>query len=147
MKLNWGSGIAIAYIVFVLGMILFVVKASQQDNQLVVDNYYEEAVNYQTKIDAKRNNAITGNQLEVEYLRDQNLIAIKFADHHKKISGEISFYKPDDAGKDFKQNLNFDTNGKQMISTVHLAKGTWDLKCSWKVEGTDCYKEQKIFIQ
>ncbi len=147
MKLNWGTGIAATYIVFAISMILFAVKASQQDNQLVVDNYYEEAVNYQTKIDATRNTAIAGNQLNIQYVSDQKVIEINLVDKQKTVTGEISFYKPDHAENDFKQNLNLDTEGKQTISTAHLAKGAWDLKCSWKVGVTDCYKEQKIFIQ
>src|SRR5215212_3969619 len=95
MKLNWGSGIAIVYTVFAGSMILFAVKASQQKNDLVIDNYYDEAVNYQTKIDAEHNNNVSGDQLKIEYRENENLIAISFSEKQKPIKGEISFYKPD----------------------------------------------------
>jgi nitrogen fixation protein FixH len=147
MKLNWSSGIAITYILFAAIMILFAVKASQQKNDLVVDNYYDEAVKYQKQIDASHNNDIAKNQLNIEYLSDQKIITLNYTDHQKALDGEISFYKPDGAEKDFKLQLNLDKEGKQIISTTQLAKGVWDLKCSWKVDGTYCYKELRIIIQ
>ena len=55
MKNKWGIGIAAAYITFALGMILFAVHASRQHYDLVSNNYYEQAVKYQDKIDAGHN--------------------------------------------------------------------------------------------
>ena len=78
MKLNWGYGIAIVYILFALSMILFVVKASRQHYDLVNDNYYKEAVNYQTKIDAGKNAALADSKLTIKYLSKENAIEIIF---------------------------------------------------------------------
>ena len=55
MKLNWGSGIALVYVIFAGSMVAFAIKASRQHYDLVTENYYTEAVNYQQEIDARHN--------------------------------------------------------------------------------------------
>jgi hypothetical protein len=44
MKFNWGTGIAIFYIIFVVSLVFQVFKSRQYDHSLVVDNYYEEDI-------------------------------------------------------------------------------------------------------
>src|SRR5436190_14526070 len=98
MKLNWGFGIAAVYTLFAVSMILFAVKASQQHYDLVNDNYYNEAVNYQQKIDAGKNAALADSKLSIEYLSKENAIEINsVSKSNNKIKGTLSFYKPDRA--------------------------------------------------
>ena len=47
MKLNWGYKIAIFYILFVVGIVFLVFKASNQKVDLVTADYYGEEVRYQ----------------------------------------------------------------------------------------------------
>ena len=50
-KFNWGTGIVIAMIVMVSGMIFLVSIALRQDYDLVEDDYYQKSVDYQRHID------------------------------------------------------------------------------------------------
>src|ERR1041385_3197489 len=101
MKLNWGFGIAVVYTLFALSMIVFAIKASQQKYDLVSDHYYEDAVNYQQRIDAESNAA--GSGLSIEYLSTINEVKIACGEKSKNINGTLTFYKPDKAGYDFQQ--------------------------------------------
>jgi hypothetical protein len=47
MKLNWGTGIAIFYGLFMVIMITFVVMSRNVDHSLVMEDYYEADINYQ----------------------------------------------------------------------------------------------------
>ncbi len=52
--MNWGVGIAIVYILFVLGMLTLVFKSRSQKIDLVTENYYQQELAYQEEIDAKQ---------------------------------------------------------------------------------------------
>lgn len=51
MKLNWGTGIVIAFIGFIAFIMYFIITMSvnaNYDHDLVVENYYAEELAYQT---------------------------------------------------------------------------------------------------
>ena len=147
MKLNWGFGIATAYILFAGSMILFAVKASQQDYDLVTDNYYENAVNYQSRIDAEKNALLSNTKLNIEYFQDRNSIDISSPHRTKNIEGTLFFYKPDKAGYDFQIPFSTGSEGIQLIQLKQMAHGTWKINASWITDGKDCYAEKKIFVK
>jgi nitrogen fixation protein FixH len=145
MKLNWGYSIAIVYTLFALSMILFAIKASKQHYDLVNDNYYEQAVNYQTKIDAENNASSSSSKLIVNYLHENHSIEISTSDN-KAMNGTLKFYKPDKASDDFAIDFKTDESGKQLIPLKKLAYGNWKVSVSWTMNGKDCYEEKKLFI-
>ena len=56
-KFTWGHGIALALLSFI-GFILyliFIFPIGKQDSELVSENYYEDELDYQKVIDAKKN--------------------------------------------------------------------------------------------
>ena len=55
MKLNWGNWIAVAYSVFVLFIIAMVYLAFGEKWDLVAENYYEQEIQYQDKINSIEN--------------------------------------------------------------------------------------------
>ena len=55
MKINWGSGIAIFYSLFVITMVYAVVRSTQFDNSLVSDHYYADDLKYQERFDKLSN--------------------------------------------------------------------------------------------
>ncbi len=55
-KLNWGHGLAIAlgcFIIFILSLI-FIFPMGKQNAEMISNNYYEEELQYQDVIDAKK---------------------------------------------------------------------------------------------
>jgi nitrogen fixation protein FixH len=146
MKLNWGTGIAIVYTSFAACMILFAVKASQQKYDLVSDKYYDEAVNFQARINAENNTAHAGMQLSMEYSPDENSILLNAEGADHAIAGTLYFYKPDRASDDFDLSFSTDHAGKTIIPLNKLAHGYWKVKASWKIDDKDYFREVKIFI-
>jgi len=49
-KITWGTGIVIALVVMISGMIYLVSIAVRQDYDLVDKDYYQKSVNYQQHI-------------------------------------------------------------------------------------------------
>ena len=58
MKLNWGTGIVIAFGLFMTFILFFVFKVqsnSKYDNELVTENYYQQELKFQSNIDKEEN--------------------------------------------------------------------------------------------
>ncbi|MCB9190933.1 MAG: FixH family protein [Flavobacteriales bacterium] len=53
--MGWGTRITLFYGSFVAFMLFMVVMAVQQDFDLVADNYYEQEIAYQDRIDQMNN--------------------------------------------------------------------------------------------
>ncbi|MBL0053192.1 MAG: FixH family protein [Bacteroidetes bacterium] len=94
MKLNWGFGIAMVYIIFAGSMIAFVVVASRQNYDLVSENYYDDAVKYQQTIDAENNGTRKESQLDIVYVHDKNAIQLSGGAQMKNVKGKLSFINP-----------------------------------------------------
>jgi nitrogen fixation protein FixH len=146
MKFNWGIGIGIVYATFAISMILFAFKASHQKYDLVTENYYDEAVNYQKKIDAGRNAESEGVKLDFNYSEKINSLVISTLGKQQSTSGTFTFYKPDKAIDDFKVDYLTDSNGKQILSLGKRAHGYWDVTANWTINGKECMEEKRIFI-
>ncbi|HNR20802.1 MAG TPA: FixH family protein [Bacteroidia bacterium] len=144
MKLNWGTGIAIAYTAFALTMIALVIKASKQNNDLVTKDYYNKAVNYQQQIDAEQRGASQGIQLRNNINSKQ--IEVTYPADFLPSKGSILFYKPDNAALDFNVEMQPGNNSTQIIETVKMARGKWNIKCSWQQQEKNYFFEQSIFM-
>ena len=58
MKINWGTGIVLAFIGFISFILFFVVRMSMDNkanHDLVTENYYKAELGYQNEIDAENN--------------------------------------------------------------------------------------------
>ena len=66
MKLNWGYKILIVYLMFAAGMLTMVYLTTQENRDLVSDNYYEEELAYQEIIDQSSRTAKLSAAVEVE---------------------------------------------------------------------------------
>ena len=78
MKCSWGTGIAIVYALFVLGMLGAVFASRRHDPGLVQKDYYSLDLNYQDRLDRKQNAALLGDRLRIGYEAPQGVIAIQF---------------------------------------------------------------------
>lgn len=145
MKLNWGFGIAVVYIAFGGSMIAFAVIASRQDNDLVAENYYEQAVSYQKQIDSELNSATAANKLTITYNEKNNSIELRMDNVVQKFSGELSFYKPDHAGDDFKIPFSMNDSAST-VPLKKLAHGYWDVTAAWSIAEKNFSEKKKIFI-
>ncbi len=145
MKFTWGTGIAIFYSAFVIVMVGMVVYSKTFDNSLVVENYYDEDLRYQEKIDKLENAAKLETNLEIAVTADKNIL-LSFPESLKNISGTVLLYRADDKSKD--ANFKIAVNGKnQMLIPGEPYLGArWTVKVDWQADGTPFYKEKNILL-
>lgn len=146
MKFNWGVGIAIFYSLFVVVMVGMVVYSKNFDHSLVVDNYYEEDLQYQKHIDKVNNSRKLATDLVIENNKEQQAILFQFPKETAQLGGNILFYRADDKSKDFNVKIAPGADGKIAVPVKDMKPGRWQLKVDWEGNGTSYYKEQTIFI-
>jgi hypothetical protein len=142
MKFNWGTMIAIVYLLFVGGMMFLVVQSSRQKIDLVTPDYYEQEIKYQERIDqSKRADALNG-KLMVDLLGDTLILRFPAEQAGKPITGKAWIYYPADETLDVK--AVFETrNGQHLLvlPTTDDRTGMSIVKTGWTCEGIDYYTE------
>jgi hypothetical protein len=148
MKINWGSGIAIFYVCFMLIMIFMVIKSSQNDVHLVQENYYDKDLNYEEFRKKRNNSAVLVNPVEIEYLSKENLIQLSFPEEMLGVSGKVSLFRPSNKYLDRTFELALDNKALMLIpvDSKSMPKGLWKVKIDWESQGEQYYNEENIEI-
>lgn len=146
MKINWGTGIAIFYGVFVLVLLFALFKSFSIDNSLVTEDYYQKDLEYQTQIDKEVNAQGLVTDLNVKFSDADKTIRFSFPGDLGAIGGKILFFRPSNAALDFEVNIATDPNFEQVIPANNLLPGLWRLKVDWNAGGKDYYKEETIIF-
>lgn len=145
MKFNWGTGITIVIIAF-MGFILFMVfKASNTKSDLYAKDYYNQEINYQTKIDALYNAEKLKGKIIITQEKEQIIIAYPSDFKEKKLIGNIYFFKPDNAVFDKVFEIKAVQN-KQYLPKENLTIGWYQVKINWESENVNYFVEKHIQI-
>jgi len=142
-KFSWGTGIFIAYTVFVIVILTFVYVMMNKSVDLVAENYYDKEIKYQEQINKINNTERLKEKLAFQYSNGQ--IELDFP-KLGAVNGDISFYRPSDPGEDFKVHIKADQNNKQVINAVSLQKGFWKIQIDWSVNGVPYFNEESIIL-
>ncbi|MDZ7807899.1 MAG: FixH family protein [Gracilimonas sp.] len=147
-KFNWGNGITLAIVVFVLATLSTVSYMISLDFYLVSENHYEEGVQYQETIDGiqRAKNLDT----PVLILFDEPTVSIKITFPRALItdslSGQVTFYRPNDSELDRRFKLQLNEDGRQSIPVSDFEDGRWKMTLEWKSDSLTYIDEKNIFI-
>ncbi len=148
MKINWGTGIVIAFVAFISFILFFVFKMVTDDNAnhaLVRSDYYEQELVYQDQIDAEKRANKLSYPIEVKRLDEGLLIVFPTDQEPSKIEGTISLYRPSNTSLDLNIPIKTDQS-ELLISNETLVAGRWDISIEWTYEGiTYLYKSALKF--
>ena len=146
MKFNWGHGIALFYITFASVLVYFVVKSTQHDHGLVVENYYEEDLKYQQHYDKLANTKALKTGVSINHDSSSEQINIRFPKEKGNVAGTIHFYRPSDKSKDVTIKIKLDQNFEQALPVSGFSPGLWKLKVDWQADGTSFYTEETVVL-
>lgn len=144
--MNWGYKILFVYLAFITGILILVYKSSSQKVDLVTENYYQQELKYEQKIDeAERAQSLSS---PLRYEVNKNEIVIFFPDEmkDKKITAQTLLYHAADERKDSVYTLETNS-GKLTMVLPQTDKGLYELKMDWKVDTTKYYSEHKVIIE
>ena len=144
--MNWGKGIAIVMVAFMIMILSLVYKSTQQDFDLVTENYYEASLNHDA-IQTQRSNY--NNLTEKVVMTNSNedkAMRFKLPSNFESqpIKGVLQLYRPTDGDAD--QSLEF-TTSDIFISTESLIEGFWRIRLNWKSGDKHYLFESSTFIK
>lgn len=144
MKINWGTGIVLAFVAFIGFILFFVVRMStdhKANHDLVTEEYYKAELGYQKEIDAGNNAKDLDGEITIKKTTEGLLVTFPEEIKNQKINGTVSLYRPSNKHLDFDLPLSL-SNSHLLIPDKRLLGGRWDIRVSWKHMDKDyLYKE------
>jgi len=147
MKFNWGHGISIFLVIFVLTTISVVVLISTDDaynHELVSEHYYEDELKFQEEIDKVNNAAKLTSNVKYRVSKEGVLITFPKDFNYTKVSGIIKMDRPSKKVLDFTMSIKLDENSQILIPSVKAIQGKWIMVIDWNAEGKEFMYKAKI---
>jgi len=147
MKINWGTGIVIAFGLFMTFILFFVFKVqtnSKYDNELVIEDYYKQELKVQGNIEKKQNaNAL---EQKVKISKSVEGITIEFPSDFdfQAIKGKVSLYRPSNQKLDFEIPISLSTS-HLLIPKSNLVGGLWDITIEWEYNEVDYLNKESVY--
>ena len=137
MKINWGTGIVLAFVGFISFIMYFIITMNIDDkysHDLVTEDYYAEELDYQNDIDKLNNTkALSEN---ITYSKTSEGLMIQFPNNidFKNISGKVFLYRPSNKQLDFDTTISL-SKPYLLIPDNRLVDGRWNIKIDWQYKG------------
>lgn len=137
MRINWGTGIVIAIVLFI-GFIMYFVVTMSTDNSynhdLVTEKYYQKELAYQQKIDAAENAANLKEGLTIERTKKGLMITFPSELEPTAIEGKVFLYRPSNKQLDFEISISL-LNKYLLVPDKSLLDGRWNITVEFEYSG------------
>ena len=148
MKINWGTGIVIAFALFMVFILSFVYKVQSNqkyDNELVTKEYYKKEATVQIDIEKKQHANALKNLVVIKKVDEGIIIEFPSDFDYSKIKGKVSLYRPSSQKLDFEINISL-SSPYLLIPKSNLTGGLWDISVDWNYNGTDYLNKETIYF-
>lgn len=148
MKINWGTGIVIAFALFMTFILYFVFEVqsnSKYDNDLVVEEYYKHDSHFQEEMARIQNAHDLQQKPSIVYSEEGVKVAFPATFENHKIKGNVLLYRPSNKKFDFNTKLTL-MNSALLIPKDKLVKGRWDVNMEWQYNGTKYLTKEVIYV-
>ncbi|NND11980.1 MAG: FixH family protein [Flavobacteriaceae bacterium] len=148
MKINWGTGIVIAFIAFISFIMYFVINMNinkKYDHDLVTDDYYKEELKFQNDIDKEKNAKDLASDITWKKTDKGLLLVFPKNLETKKIKGKVFLYRPSNKQFDFEIPISL-SDYNLLIPDNRLLDGRWNIKVDWKyLDKSYLYKKEIVY--
>jgi len=146
MKINWGTAIVIAFVGFIGFIMYFVVNMAandKYDHDLVVEDYYQQELKFQTDIDKEENSKTLNTN--VSWTKTKEGLLINFPEDLdiKSITGKVFLYRPSNKQLDFETTISL-SNHNLLIPDNRLLDGRWNIKIDWNYKNNSYLFKEDI---
>lgn len=151
MKINWGTGIVIAFVLFISFILYFVFlvqSSSKYDNELVTEDYYKKELEVNGNLERLENANKLENQVSINNTVNSEGIEILFpADFdYKNITGKVFLYRPSNQKLDSEIPISLSST-RLLIPKSNLVGGLWDITVEWQYKGEEFRNKQTIYFK
>ena len=145
MRISWGQKITFVYVLFVCGILFLVFQSSRQRVDLVTEQYYEEEIEYQRRIDESKRADALSEKVKVTQAGNGLTVRLPAEFEGRNVAVEAHLYCPSDERNDIRMETATLDRGFR-IEWPAGRKGLHILKLNWSSEGISYYSEQNVFI-
>ena len=148
MKINWGTGIVIAFALFMAFILSFVYKVQSNqkyDNELVTNEYYKKEATVQIDIEKKQHANALKNLVVIKKVDEGIIIEFPSDFDYSKIKGKVSLYRPSSQKLDFEINISL-SSPYLLIPKSNLTGGLWAISVDWNYNETDYLNKETIYF-
>ncbi|WP_158729493.1 MULTISPECIES: FixH family protein [unclassified Flavobacterium] len=150
MKINWGTGIVIAFglfMTFILFFVFTVQSDSKYDNELVVEEYYKHDAHFAEEMTRIQNAADLAQRPIIN--NKANGIEVEFPKTFEtnKIKGKVSLYRPSNKKLDFEIPISLSNATTLLIPKKSLAGGRWDINMEWQYNGKSYLSKETVYVR
>lgn len=148
MKINWGTGIVLAFIGFISFIMYFIINMNinkDYQHDLVTEDYYKAELEYQNDINKEEN--ARNLEKNISWKKTSEGIIIEFPKNLeiKNITGKVFLYRPSNKQLDFETKISL-SNYNLLIPDKRLLDGRWNIKVYWQYKETSyLYKKEIIY--
>ncbi len=147
MTMNWGTGMATAYLTFAAATTGFVAFAMSRPVLLVSPDYYADSLREDEHLAARRNAMALGSAVGVTTNgRDRVHVAIPVS-QTSGMKGSVTLYRASDPAADRTIPLDLDAAGGQDLHVGALRRGAWVVQLRWSSGGRDYYIEKAVVLR
>ncbi|MBF0276577.1 MAG: FixH family protein [SAR324 cluster bacterium] len=146
----WPLGIFLFFVILAAVNFYLFWIANQSPHQLVVEDYYDNAIKYDKMIEAQTETEKRGWQVALvhEQREHHSLLQITLKDSAKNLipkqTGTINLYRPSDLSKDVQTKLSEVAPGVYQTELSALASGLWEVRVLFKGDNQNPLFYQKI---
>ena len=146
MKINWGTGIVIAFVLFIGFILYFVISMGtnkKYEYDLVTEKYYQKELVYQDKIDAKKNALKFEENIKIQ--KSPKGLKIIFPENleYTKIKGKVFLYRPSNKHLDFEIPISI-SKSYLLMPDKRLLDGRWNIEINWNYKNENYFFEKQI---
>lgn len=147
MKINWGTGIVIAFVLFMSFILFFVIRVqsnSKYDNELVTEEYYKKEATVQNEIEKQQNALELVDKITFNKTDEGILISFPKDFNPKNIKGIVFLYRPSDQKLDFEMPISI-SSPYLLIPKNSLVGGLWDITIDWSYNSKEYMNKETIY--
>ncbi|MBK8956747.1 MAG: FixH family protein [Saprospiraceae bacterium] len=129
--MSWAYRIVLVYAAFMAMIFYFLYVASQQDNQLMDDHYYEKEQQFINVVEGARNLDAIGKPVSVSVREGNVQISFPLEAIAQFKDGIIEFKCLSDQSKDLRLNMTPDQQGVFIIPATSFIRAQYQLRMEW----------------
>lgn len=148
MKINWGTSVVIAFVLFMSFILFFVYRVqtnSKYNNDLVVEEYYKHDAHFQDEMTKIQNAHDLKSKPTITKTAEGILVSYPDVFDPKKIVGKVSLYRSSNKKLDFEVPIS-NSSPTLLIPKKSLVGGLWDITLAWKYQNKEYISKETIYF-
>ncbi len=147
-KFNWGTGIVIAiisFMVFIMVMVVQMITESKYNHDFVTDKYYEKELQFQNDIDAIANTKEFSESIRVERVKEGLKVIFPSELNPTEIKGKVFLYRPSNKKLDYEMPISI-TSPYLLVPEKNLLGGRWNIYVRFEYKGKPYLYQEKLTL-